>query len=101
MSFHAALTLAQAGIRTVLKRRQLDPLRYIVDIDAGLPPFELRDTHLLRISYNHFPLLAMEASIPHAWMMEQSGNGHDQFLLAVDEIVLALKEKVQAAGRML
>lgn len=85
----------------MLKRRQLDPLRYIVDIDAGLPVFALRDTHQLRIAYNHYATLSVEITIPHEWLLEQTGKGHDQFLLAVDDAVLALKGQVQAAGRTL
>jgi len=76
-------------------------LRYIVDIDAGLPVFATRDNHQLRIAYNHYPSLSMEVAIPHEWLLEQTGKGHDQFLLAVDDLVLALKGKVQAAGRAL
>lgn len=101
MALQAALSRAAAGITVVLKRRQLDPLRYLVDIDAGLSPFASRDIHHLRIAYNHYPALAMEIAIPHEWMMGQSGQAHDQFLVAVDDMVLALKGKVQAAGRML
>lgn len=101
VAYQTALSQAQAGIKTVLKRRQLDPLRYIVDIDAGLPVFAMRDTHQLRIAYNHYATLFMEATIPHEWLLEQTGKAHDQFLLAVDDLVLALKGKVQAAGRTL
>lgn len=85
----------------MLKRRQLDPLRYIVDIDAGLPVFAQRDTHQLRIAYNHYAALAVEITIPHEWLLEQTGKAHDQFLLAVDDVVLVLKGKVQAEGRTL
>jgi hypothetical protein len=95
------LSQAQAGIKTVLKRRQLDPLRYIVDIDAGLPVFAIRDSHQLRIAYNHYPSLAVEVTIPHEWLLDHTGKAHEQFLLAVDDLVLALKGKVQAAGRTL
>lgn len=85
----------------MLKRRQLDPLRYIVDIDAGLPVFATRDTHQLRIAYNHYASLSVETTIPHEWLLEQTGKAHDEFLLAVDDLVLSLKAKVQAAGRTL
>ena len=101
VAYQTALSQAQAGIKTVLKRRQLDPLRYIVDIDAGLPVFAQRATHQLRIAYNHYPSLAIEVTIPHEWLLEQTGKGHDEFLLAVDDAVLALKSKVQAEGRTL
>jgi hypothetical protein len=101
VAYQTSLSQAQAGIKTVLKRRQLDPLRYIVDIDQGLPVFAVRDIHQLRIAYNHYPSLSMEVAIPHQWMVEQTGQAHDQFLLAVDDLVLALKGKVQAAGRVL
>lgn len=61
----------------------------------------MRDTHRLRIAYNHYAELSMETTIPHEWLLEQTGRAHDQFLLAVDDMVLALKSKVQAAGRSL
>ena len=35
----------------------------------------------------------------HEWMLEQTGKGHEDFLLAIDDMVLALKGKIQAAGR--
>jgi hypothetical protein len=99
LGYQAALSLAMATIRTVIQRRQLDPLRYIVEIDAGLPIFATRDTHQLRIAYNRFQSLSMEATIPHEWMMEQTGKGHEDFLVAVDDMVMALKSKIQEAGR--
>ena len=99
LGYQAALSLAMASIRTVIQRRQLDPLRYIVEIDAGLPIFAVRDTHQLRIAYNRFQTLSMEATIPHEWMMEQTGKGHEDFLIAVDDMVMALKGKIQEAGR--
>ncbi len=99
VGYQTALVQAQASIRTVIQRRQLDPLRYIVEIDAGLPVFATRETHQLRIAYNRFQVLSMEVTIPHAWMLEQTGKGHEDFLIAVDEMVLALKGKIQAAGR--
>jgi hypothetical protein len=99
VAYQTALSHALAGIKTVLQRRQLDPLRYIVDIDAGLPIFAARDTHQLRIAYNRFQDLSMEVTIPHRWMIEQTGKAHDDFLIAVDDMVLALKGKIQAAGR--
>ncbi len=61
----------------------------------------MRDTHQLRIAYNHYAELSMETTIPHEWLLDQTGRAHDQFLLAVDDMVLALKSKVQAAGRSL
>jgi hypothetical protein len=97
--YQAALSQALAGIKTVLQRRQLDPLRYIVQIDAGLPIFASRDTHQLRIAYNRYQALSMEVAIPHEWLIEQSGKAHENFLIAVDDLVLALKGRVQAAGR--
>jgi hypothetical protein len=99
VGYQTALSQALGSIKTVLQRRQLDPLRYIVEIDAGLPIFAVRDAHQLRIAYNRHQSLSMEASIPHAWMLEQTGKGHEDFLLAVDDMVLTLKGKVQAAGR--
>jgi hypothetical protein len=99
LGYQAALSLAMASIRTVIQRRQLDPLRYIVEIDAGLPIFAVRDTHQLRIAYNRFQTLSMETTIPHEWMMEQTGKGHEDFLVAVDDMVMALKGKIQEAGR--
>lgn len=99
LGYQAALSLAMASIRTVIQRRQLDPLRYIVEIDAGLPIFAVRDTHQLRIAYNRFQTLSIEATIPHEWMMEQTGKGHEDFLVAVDDMVMALKGKIQEAGR--
>jgi hypothetical protein len=99
VGYQTALQQALASIRTVIQRRQLDPLRYIVEIDAGLPIFATRDTHQLRIAYNRFQTLSMEATIPHAWLLEQTGKGHEDFLIAVDDMVMALKGKIQAAGR--
>ena len=99
VAYQTALSQALAGIKTVLQRRQLDPLRYIIDIDAGLPIFATRDTHQLRIAYNRFQDLSMEVTIPHQWMIEQTGKGHEDFLIAVDDMVLELKGKIQAAGR--
>lgn len=99
VAYQTALSQARAGIKTVLQRRQLDPLRYIVDIDAGLPIFATRDTHQLRIAYNRFQDLSMEVTIPHRWVIEQTGKGHEDFLIAVDDMVLELKGKIQAAGR--
>ena len=99
VGYQTALSQALAVVKTVLQRRQLDPLRYIVEIDAGLPVFATRDTHQLRIAYNRFQILSMETTIPHRWMMEQTGKGHEDFLIAIDDMVLALKNKIQEAGR--
>ncbi|HEX7955266.1 MAG TPA: hypothetical protein VF523_19565 [Burkholderiales bacterium] len=99
IAYQTALSLAHASIRTAIQRRQLDPMRYIVEIDAGLPIFAMRETHLVRIAYNRFQTLAAEATIPHEWMMEQTGKGHEDFLNAVDDLVMALKGKIQSAGR--
>jgi len=41
----------------------------------------------------------MEVTIPHKWMTEQTGKGHEDFLMAVDDMVMELKGKIQAAGR--
>lgn len=101
VGYQTALSLTLASIKAVIQRRQLDPLRYIVEIDAGLPIFAMRGTHQLRIAYNRFQALAMEATIPHEWMLEQTGKGHEDFLIAVDDMVMALKGKIQAAGRPL
>lgn len=99
IGYQTALSLAHATIRSAIQRRQLDPMRYIVEIDAGLPIFAVRETHLVRIAYNRFQTLAMEAAIPHQWMMGQTGKGHEDFLNAVDDMVMALKGKIQEAGR--
>ena len=100
-TYQEALSKAFAGIKAILQRRQLDPLRYIVDIDSGQPVFAHRDMHLLRIAYNRFDVLSMEVAIPHEWIVEQAGEGHENFLRAVDDMVLELKGKVQATGRLL
>jgi len=100
-TYQEALSRAFAGIKAILQRRQLDPLRYIVDIDSGQPVFAHRDTHLLRIAYNRHEVLSMEAAIPHEWLVEQAGEGHENFLRTVDDMVLQLKGKVQATGRLL
>jgi hypothetical protein len=101
LTYQEALSKAFAGIKTILQRRQLDPLRYIVDIDSGQPVFAPRTSHLLRIAYNRHEVLSMEVAIPHEWLLEQEGQDHENFLRAVDEMVLELKGKVQAAGRLL
>jgi hypothetical protein len=99
VAYQTTLVQTHANITSVLKRRLLDPLRYIVEIDAGLPIFALRDTHQLRIAYNRFASLSVEASVPHEWMHEEKGKGHDDFMRAVDDMVLSLKSKVEATGR--
>ncbi len=99
VGYQTALFQALVSIKTVIQRRQLDPLRYIVEIDPGLPVFATREAHQLRITYNRFRELSMEASIPHEWMLEQTGKGHEDFLVAIDDLVLALKGKIQSAGR--
>ena len=99
VAYQTTLVQTYQNIKSVLKRRLLDPLRYTVEIDAGLPIFALRDTHQLRIGYNRFATLSVEASIPHEWMQEETGKGHDDFMRAVDELVVALKDKVEATGR--
>ncbi|HKQ24284.1 MAG TPA: hypothetical protein VJT81_07590 [Burkholderiales bacterium] len=101
LTYQDALTKAYAGIKTILQRRQLDPLRYRVDIDSGQPVFAARDTHLLRIAYNRHEVLSMEIPIPHEWLLVQAGEGHENFLRAVDDMVVELKSKVQATGRLL
>jgi hypothetical protein len=101
LTYQGALSKALAGIKTILQRRQLDPLRYIVDIDSGQAVFAPRDTHLLRIAYNRHEVLSVEIAIPHEWLLGQAGEDHENFLRAVDDMVLELKGKVQAAGRLL
>jgi hypothetical protein len=101
LTYQEALSQAFAGIKTILQRRQLDPLRYIVDIDSGQPVFAPRNTHLLRIAYNRHEVLSVEVVIPHEWLQGQAGEGHENFLRAVDEIVLELKGKILATGRPL
>jgi len=99
VGYQLALSQATASIKTVIQRRQLDALRYIVEIDAGLPIFAARDTHQLRITYNRFGSLSMDMTLPHRWIIEQTGKDHEDFMIAVDDLVLALKGKIQAAGR--
>lgn len=101
LTYQGALSKALAGIKTILQRRQLDPLRYIVDIDSGQAVFAPRDTHLLRIAYNRHEVLSVEIAIPHEWLLGQAGEDHENFLRAVDDMVLELKGKVQATGRLL
>jgi hypothetical protein len=101
LTYQEALSKAFADIKTILQRRQLDPLRYIVDIDAGQPVFVPRNTHLLRIAYNRHEVLSMEVAVPHEWLLGQVGEGHENFLRAVDDMVLELKGKVHASGRPL
>ncbi|HEV8262502.1 MAG TPA: hypothetical protein VGQ19_17330 [Burkholderiales bacterium] len=101
LTYQEALSKAYAGIKTILQRRQLDPLRYIVDIDSGQPVFAPRNTHLLRIAYNRHEVLSTEVAIPHEWLLGQAGAGHENFLRAVDAMVLELKDKVHATGRPL
>ena len=101
LTYQEALSKALAGIKTILQRRQLDPLRYIVDIDAGQPIFAPRNTHLLRIAYNRHEVLSMEVAIPHEWLLGQAGEGQENFLRAVDDMVLELKGRVLATGRPL
>ena len=99
VGYQLALGQTAATVKAVIQRRQLDALRYVVEIDAGLPIFAVRETHQLRIAYNRFPALSMEVTIPHGWMIEQTGKGHEDLLMAVDQMVLELKGKIQAAGR--
>lgn len=99
VAYQTTLVQTYANVRSVLKQRLLDPLRYIVEIDAGLPIFALRNSHRLRIAYNRFASLSVETSIPHEWMQEEVGKGHDHFMRAVDDLVLSLKSKVEATGR--
>lgn len=98
IAYQTKLAQAYANIKSVLKRRLSDPLRFMIDIDAGMPVFASRDVHKLRIAYNRFANLAVEASIPHEWLQEETGKAHDDFMLAVDDMVLALKSKVEMAG---
>ncbi|MGH8863450.1 MAG: hypothetical protein ACREVZ_02195 [Burkholderiales bacterium] len=101
LTYQEALSKAYAGIKTILQRRQLDPLRYIVEFDSGQPVFAPRTTHLLRIAYNRHEVLSMQVAIPHEWLMGQAGEDHENFLRAVDDMVLELKGKVHATGRPL
>ncbi len=101
LTYQEALSKARADIKTILQRRQLDPLRYIVDIDSGQPTFALRDTHFLRIAYNRHEDLSAEVAIPHDWLLGGVGEGHENFLRAIDDMVLELKGKVHATGRPL
>lgn len=101
VGYQQALSQTVASVKSIIQRRQLDPLRYLIEIDAGLPVFAARDTHQLRIAYNRFDTLFTEIAVPHSWMLDQTGKGHEDFLIAVDDMVLALKGKVQQAGRPL
>ena len=74
VAYQTTLAQTHTNIKSVLVRRLLDPLRYIVSIDAGLPMFGLRNTHQLRIGYNRFANLSLEASIPHEWMQDETGQ---------------------------
>ena len=97
IAYQTSLVNAYANVKSALQNRLLDPLRYIVTIDAGLPMFALRSTHQLRIAYNHFALLSVEVGIPHEWMEEETGPKHDDFMRAVDDMVLKLKSKVETS----
>ena len=99
VGYQTPLVRVYAEIKSALQRRLLDPLRYIVEIDAGMPIFALRDVHKLRIGYNRFASLSVEASIPHEWLQEETGKLHDEFMRAVDNMVLDLKGKIEATGR--
>jgi len=99
VAYQTTLVQTYASVKSALQRRLLDPLRYIVEIDAGLPIFSVRDTHQLRIAYNRFASLSVEASVPHEWMQEEAGKGHDDFMRVIDDMVLSLKSKVEATGR--
>lgn len=99
--YQESMSRALADVRASLRNHKLDPLRYLIDIDAGLPPFAPRDTHLLRIAYNHYSELSMELSVPHDWLVEPAGADHDRFLGVVGEMVSALKIRVQDSGRPL
>ncbi|MGH8677341.1 MAG: hypothetical protein ACREUQ_03190 [Burkholderiales bacterium] len=97
--YQQALLKALDRINNVLRRRDMDPLRYIVQIDPGLPAFERRETHHLRIGYNRHDILSTETAIPHKWLLEQAGPNCDAFLAAVDDLALELKGRVRTAGR--
>lgn len=99
--YQELLSGALADITAGLRQQGLDPLRYLVDIDAGLAKFAPRDTHQIRIEYNHRSELMMEATVPHEWLVAPAGSKHDQFIAAISELVSALKTKVQASGRPL
>lgn len=101
VAYQSALFHALANVKAALKRRQLDPLRYTVTIDDGLPVFAQRDVHQLQIGYNRFPTLSAGTVIPHEWMAQQAGAPNEQFLLAADDLVMAMKGMVQAAGKAL
>lgn len=98
IAYQTTLARAHANIKSVLRRRLSDPLRFMIDIDAGMPVFASREFHKLRIGYNRFANLSVEATIPHEWLREETGKAHDDFMLAVDDMVLSLKSKVEMAG---
>lgn len=99
MAYQTLLSQAHAAIRSALQQRQLDPLRYRVDIDPGVPIFAPREIHLLRIAYNRHETLSVELDVPHEWLMVQAGKPREEFLSAIDARVLALRDRVLAAGR--
>ena len=99
--YQEAVSLALAAVGTELRDQDLDPLRYLVDIDAGLPLFAPRDIHQLRVAYNHRRELSMETSVPHEWLIASAGVDYDQFIAAVTDLVSALKTKVLESGRPL
>lgn len=99
--YQEAVSIALAAIGTELRDQDLDPLRYLVDIDAGLPLFAPRENHQLRVAYNHRRELSMEASVPHEWLIASAGVDRDQFIAAVTDLVSALKTKVLESGRPL
>jgi len=101
LTYQEALSKAFAVIKTILQPRPLAPLRSIADIDFRQPVSAPRITHLLRIAYNRHEDLSMEVAIPHEWLLGQVGEGHENFLRAVDDMVTELKGKVHATGRPL
>lgn len=99
--YQESLSGALADVTVGLRQQGLDPLRYLVDIDAGLAMFAPRDTHQIRVTYNHRSELSMEATVPHEWLVAPKGSKHDQLIAAISELVSALKSKVEASGRPL
>lgn len=99
MAYQTLLSQAHAAIRGALQQRQLDPLRYRVDIDPGVPIFAPREIHLLRIAYNRHETLSVEMNVPHEWLIAQAGQAREDFISAMDVQILALRDRVLSAGR--
>lgn len=99
VAYQTQLSQAHVAIRGALQHRHLDPPRYRVDIDPGVPIFAPRVIHLLRIAYNRHETLSVELDVPHEWLIVQTGQAREDFISAMDVQILALRDRVLAAGR--